>query len=163
MPLSDSAYEQEILDAVAEHGWFCTAVHDPDGREPDWAYSVGFTETLRQPEVIVFGLPVGTAHAILWDVFRTLQAGKVAEDGQVWPHLLVDHDCVLRRAHPSQIIREYLNSAIEAVVDRVSLDDHPLSKVAKDYASVAVGIAVVMSMVSWTLVLGPRVLGCWWN
>jgi hypothetical protein len=112
MPLSDSAYEQEILDAVAEHGWFCTAVHDPDGREPDWAYSVGFTETLRQPEVIVFGLPVGTAHAILWDVFRTLQAGKVAEDGQVWPHLLVDHDCVLRRVHPSQVIREHLNSAL---------------------------------------------------
>jgi diacylglycerol kinase (ATP) len=58
---------------------------------------------------------------------------------------------------------EYLNSAIEAVVDRVSLDDHPLSKVAKDYGSVAVAIAVVMSMVSWTLVLGPLVTGFWWN
>jgi diacylglycerol kinase (ATP) len=57
---------------------------------------------------------------------------------------------------------EYLNSAIEAVVDRVSLDDHPLSKVAKDYASVAVGIAVVMSMVSWVFVLGPLVLGFLW-
>lgn len=51
---------------------------------------------------------------------------------------------------------EYLNSAIEAMVDRVSLEDHPLSKVAKDYASVAVAIAVVMSLVSWGVVLGPR-------
>jgi hypothetical protein len=111
-PLSDSAYEQEILDAVAEHGWFCTAVHDPDGREPDWAYSVGFTETLRQPEVIVFGLPHKLAHGLLWDVFRTLKAGKVAEDGQVWSQLVADHDCVLRRVHPSQVIREHLNSAM---------------------------------------------------
>lgn len=54
---------------------------------------------------------------------------------------------------------EYLNSAIEAVVDRVSLDNHPLSKVAKDYASVAVAIAVVMSVVSWAIILGPFVLG----
>lgn len=50
---------------------------------------------------------------------------------------------------------EYLNSAIEAVVDRVSLDNHPLSKIAKDYASVAVAIAVVMSLVSWAVILGP--------
>jgi diacylglycerol kinase (ATP) len=54
---------------------------------------------------------------------------------------------------------EYLNSAIEAVVDRVSLDSHPLSKVAKDYGSVAVAIAVVMSGVSWAMILGPSVLG----
>lgn len=53
---------------------------------------------------------------------------------------------------------EYLNSAIEAVVDRVSLDRHPLSKAAKDYASVAVAIAVVMAMVSWAMILGPLVL-----
>jgi diacylglycerol kinase (ATP) len=52
---------------------------------------------------------------------------------------------------------EYLNSAIEAVVDRVSPDHHPLSKVAKDYASVAVGIAVVMSLASWAAILLPRV------
>lgn len=52
---------------------------------------------------------------------------------------------------------EYLNSAIEAVVDRVSLDNHPLSKAAKDYASVAVAIAVVMSLVSWVVILGPLV------
>lgn len=53
---------------------------------------------------------------------------------------------------------EYLNSAIEAVVDRVSLDDHPLSKIAKDYASVSAGIAVVMSLFSWVIILGPLVL-----
>lgn len=54
---------------------------------------------------------------------------------------------------------EYLNSAIEAVVDRVSLDVHPLSKAAKDYGSVAVAIAVVMSGLSWTMILGPSLLG----
>lgn len=56
---------------------------------------------------------------------------------------------------------EYLNSAIEAVVDRVSMESHPLSKIAKDYASVAVAIAVLMSLLSWSLVLGPVFLMAW--
>lgn len=59
---------------------------------------------------------------------------------------------------------EYLNSAIEAVVDRVSLDHHPLSRIAKDYASVAVAIAVGMAVLSWAVILGPlclRLLGIW--
>jgi diacylglycerol kinase (ATP) len=40
---------------------------------------------------------------------------------------------------------EYLNSAIEACVDRISLEPHPLSRQAKDYASVAVAGTVLMA------------------
>lgn len=36
------------------------------------------------------------------------------------------------------VMMEYVNSAIEAVVDRISLEIHPQSKIAKDLASVAV-------------------------
>jgi hypothetical protein len=109
---SDSEYEQAILDTIEEHGWFCTAVFDPDGKAPEFAYSVGFTETLGQPEFIVFGLPTEVANAILWDVFRALKAGRVPEDGQSWPDLVVGYDCVIRHVHPTQVTREHLNSAI---------------------------------------------------
>ena len=51
------------------------------------------------------------------------------------------------------LIVELLNSAIEATVDRVSLDDHNLAKRAKDIGSAAVMLALVNVGVVWLLVL----------
>ena len=48
---------------------------------------------------------------------------------------------------------EILNSAIEAVVDRVGADQHELSGRAKDMGSAAVGIALVLTGSVWCLVL----------
>jgi diacylglycerol kinase (ATP) len=42
------------------------------------------------------------------------------------------------------------------VVDRVGLDRHHLSGLAKDVASAAVGIAILNAIVVWILVLWPR-------
>ena len=41
------------------------------------------------------------------------------------------------------LIVELINSAIEAVVDRISLERHPLSKSAKDMGSAAVALAIL--------------------
>jgi diacylglycerol kinase (ATP) len=51
------------------------------------------------------------------------------------------------------LIVELLNSAVEATVDRVSLDKHHLSKRAKDIGSAAVLLALVNVAVVWTCVL----------
>jgi diacylglycerol kinase (ATP) len=51
------------------------------------------------------------------------------------------------------LIVELLNSAIEATVDRVSLDRHHLSKRAKDIGSAAVLLALINVMVVWACVL----------
>jgi diacylglycerol kinase (ATP) len=51
------------------------------------------------------------------------------------------------------IIVELLNSAIEATVDRISLDDHNLAKRAKDIGSAAVLISLLNLFVVWLLVL----------
>lgn len=53
------------------------------------------------------------------------------------------------------LIVELLNSAIEAVVDRVSLERHPLSKNAKDFGSAAVTLAVTMALLIWGVILFP--------
>ena len=55
------------------------------------------------------------------------------------------------------LIVELLNSAIEAVVDRVSLDAHELSGRAKDMGSAAVLLALVLAGVTWFAVLYPVV------
>jgi len=51
------------------------------------------------------------------------------------------------------IIVELLNSAIEAAVDRISLDDHRLAKRAKDIGSAAVLISLINVAAVWALVL----------
>ncbi|WP_310446077.1 diacylglycerol kinase [Thiobacillus sp.] len=48
---------------------------------------------------------------------------------------------------------ELLNSAVEAAVDRISLEHHLLIKRAKDMGSAAVMIALVNAVVVWALVL----------
>lgn len=56
------------------------------------------------------------------------------------------------------LIVELLNSAIEAVVDRVGTEDHPLSGRAKDMGSAAVLLSLIASAVVWGLVAWQR-----WN
>lgn len=51
------------------------------------------------------------------------------------------------------LIVELLNSAIEAVVDRVSIERHELAKRAKDIGSAAVFIALLIMVVIWCLIL----------
>jgi diacylglycerol kinase (ATP) len=54
------------------------------------------------------------------------------------------------------LIIELVNSAIEAVVDRISLERHPLSKNAKDFGSAAVGLSIVLAAAIWAVVLFNR-------
>jgi len=51
------------------------------------------------------------------------------------------------------LIVELLNSAIEAAVDRISLDNHELAKVAKDIGSAAVMLSLLCTIVIWIVVL----------
>ena len=55
---------------------------------------------------------------------------------------------------------ELLNSAIEATVDRISTERHPLAGQAKDMGSAAVFIALAMSALCWAVIAGP-VVAAW--
>ncbi|WP_261664637.1 diacylglycerol kinase [Deinococcus sp. Marseille-Q6407] len=52
---------------------------------------------------------------------------------------------------------ELLNSAVEAAIDLVSPEEHPLAKVAKDAAAGAVYLAAFFAALVGLSVLGPRV------
>ena len=56
------------------------------------------------------------------------------------------------------LIVELLNSAIEAVVDRVSAERHELSKRAKDMGSAAVLVTLMLAGAVWALILIPHYL-----
>ena len=51
------------------------------------------------------------------------------------------------------LIVELINSAIEAVVDRISPEHHPLAKRAEDFRSAAVFLNLINVPLIWTLVM----------
>ena len=54
------------------------------------------------------------------------------------------------------MIVELLNTGIEVVVDRISVERHALSGLAKDLGSAAVMISLLLATVVWLCVLVPR-------
>ncbi|MCP1601104.1 diacylglycerol kinase (ATP) [Aeromonas caviae] len=59
------------------------------------------------------------------------------------------------------VIVEVLNSAVEAVVDRIGSEHHELSGRAKDLGSAAVFIALTLNALVWGALVGRNLLG-WW-
>ena len=57
------------------------------------------------------------------------------------------------------LIVELLNSAMEAAVDRISLELHDLSKKAKDFGSAAVLLSLVLCGSIWAAALWQRLTG----
>lgn len=53
------------------------------------------------------------------------------------------------------LIVELLNSSVEAAIDRISLERHELSKRAKDFGSAAVTVALLICLLTWSLLLIP--------
>ena len=53
------------------------------------------------------------------------------------------------------LLIELVNSSIEAIVDRVSMERHPLSGHAKDAGSAAVLVACIIAAVVWAAILLP--------
>ena len=56
------------------------------------------------------------------------------------------------------LVVELLNSALEAAVDRVGRERHPLAGRAKDMASAAVFVSLLVVVVTWALVGAARFL-----
>ena len=53
---------------------------------------------------------------------------------------------------------EMINSAIEAVVDLITLEEHPLAKVAKDLGSAASLLLSVLALICGIIIFLPKIL-----
>ena len=99
----------------------------------------------------------GLAHAVRFEAaFRQELVMAIPAIIGVWflPVTMLEK-IVLLGTVALMLITELLNSAIEATVDRVSTERHPLSGRAKDLGSAAVFIAVLLMLVAWLLIAGP--------
>lgn len=93
--------DEAFAEDVRVHGWSLAGVGD---HKPPFQYTIGLTHTFRHPEVIVFGLDGGNAHALLSALVGEIRGGRsFAEPGvQVVGIGGGDHRVGFRRVHPTQ-------------------------------------------------------------
>jgi diacylglycerol kinase (ATP) len=103
-----------------------------------------------------------------WNGLRMAYAGESAFRQETWAAVVLLPAAFWLGRGPLEIallvgavllvlIVELLNSAVEAVVDRVSLEWHELSKRAKDIGSAAVLLALLLCASLWVAVAAERV------
>lgn len=105
-------FEQRIVANVEKHGCHVMSVFDPNGELPEFTYSIGFPETVDQPEVIIFGLSSEIRHSMVNETLRLCREGLVLEDGKHVSGLLEGHDCVAREVPSDAIDPEHFGSAM---------------------------------------------------
>ena len=112
MTISKEEYFERTLANIEEHGWQFTFVFDPDGKDPDFAYTVGFPKSLNAPELIVCGLPRDLMSHMLWEMHRKLEKGEPIYDGARWPDLLEGFDCITKRAARADLYEDWVLSSV---------------------------------------------------
>jgi len=60
-------------------------------------------------------------------------------------------------------IAEFLNTALEVIVNLASPDQHPLAKVGKDVGAAAVLIATIIALIIGIIILGPPIIDKLWG
>ena len=109
-PLDD--FEETIVANVRDHGCHINFVAGTKDEPPIFGYSVGFPETVDQPEIIIFGLSSELTAWMINETLRQCCTGLELHDGAQVEGLLEGHICVARTVCDEFIVPDYLNSAI---------------------------------------------------
>jgi diacylglycerol kinase (ATP) len=130
--------------------------------DPDWKAKAprfpGRLVAAMRNSVAGFRHAVATESAVREELVAIASLGPVA----VWvPVSRIEH-LLLLLSLLLVLLLELVNSAIEATVDRISLERHPLAGHAKDLGSAAVLTALLMTGLTWTVIVGPVVMR-WWR
>ena len=107
-----SEMEQIVVDDVRERGLHVMPIFFEDGRHPNYMHSIGFWESVDQPEVIVFGLRNDLMAVILTQLHGQCADGLIMADGTRVSNLVEGFDCVLRLIDDPQIVHDQFGWAV---------------------------------------------------
>jgi diacylglycerol kinase (ATP) len=111
----------------------------------------GLRRALNATRYSLAGLAAALRHEA---AFRELLAlGVVLVPAALWLGKTGVERALLAASALLPLVVELVNAAIEAAVDRVSLESHPLAKRAKDIGSAAVMLSLLATASVWLLVL----------
>ena len=106
-------YEIKLLEDVEQFGCHVISVVDPDGNAPPFSYSVGFSQTFGQGEVIVIGLVPEDGHWVINDLKEKIRFEDfILADNLRIPEILSECDLMCRSIPAERIVRDYFNSAL---------------------------------------------------
>lgn len=104
----EAEFDRKLFEGIEKYGWFVINVGIAKGETGvNWSYSLGFQKTLGQPEIIVTGLRNQVAHHMIGEVYGSLKAGHVLQDGDEWTEPLEGYTCVSRKVHPTNLVRDW--------------------------------------------------------
>jgi len=92
--------DAKLLETLEQWGWFVIKVGASDS-EPAFAYSMGLYETFHHPEIILFGLDLGTMHQLINDAAKRIQEGETFDEGHRYDDPLAGYQCEFRKVNPS--------------------------------------------------------------
>jgi hypothetical protein len=105
-------YEADIVRFIESDGCFVVSVFDEEESSSPFSYSIGFTKTLSQPEVVLYGLDRGNAHPLVNDAYSLCKNGLRLGDWVVIDDLFRDYRCIARAVDESWIIQSQFASAL---------------------------------------------------
>jgi diacylglycerol kinase len=76
----------------------------------------------------------------------------------IWLEISLTEWAILVLTTALVFMAEFINTAIEAVVDLASPNKHPLAKIGKDVGAAAVLVSAIASILVGLLILGPPLL-----
>ncbi len=119
----------------------------------------------RSHPLVAFTRSFGHASAGLRYLFRSQRNARIhlaltalAAALALWLGIEASEWAILSLTVGFVLACEALNTAIEAALDRISADHHPLAKVAKDTAAGAVLIAAITALTVAAFLFLPRLL-----
>ena len=116
----------------------------------------GLRRLLRSTKVSWSGFRYGLRHeAAIREV--VIGVGVLIAISAALPLTRLEH-LILVLSTGQVVLVEFLNSAVESAVDRISTEHHQLSGLAKDYANVAFVLTVLLAWLSWIVICGPVLL-----
>jgi hypothetical protein len=105
-------HEQWMVANVEEHGCAIISVFDPDHEIPDFAYSIGFPESLEQGDVLISGLDLDMMKRLINDAYALCRDGFRLADFARTSELFSSVDCVVREIAKEHLRGEYMTSAL---------------------------------------------------
>jgi hypothetical protein len=97
-------YWRGVKRRVAERGWTIIHIGGDGSRGPVWAYSVGFWEFAKAPELIVFGQDMLWSNGLISEALKQIQGGLVLTDLMPWS--LEGFEGTWRKVDPTHIRNE---------------------------------------------------------
>ena len=100
---------EKVEDDIKKHGWHVLSVFSKDA--PSFSYSIGFTETLDHPEIIMSGLDTSLMHSLINDIGQLIKNGQRFTNNQLSEEVIKSYPVKFSKI--SELNKEeYLRAAV---------------------------------------------------